>query len=707
MTRVQQYVLNSYPKTDEELYHYVRAVWGWTIPNTPVCPNHTTPFRAFADAYFARHPIVIWKASRGFGGKTNTLGLLGQSEASFLSAQVSILGGSGAQSTRVYEAGVEAWQSPHAPKQLLQATNRYITRFNNDAWIETLMASQRSVRGTHPQRLRMDEIDEMDLEILEASLGTVMDGRRGKQRGIVSQIVMSSTHQYPDKTMSAMLGRARENNWPVYEWCISRGAIITTSRGGVKIEDVHPGDRVWTRSGWREVQHLTLMGVKPTVEVCLASGRVLACTADHRIAVPGGWAQAGSLTAGSVVLTQADPTVTTPIGTLVGVGGVVGVPLGAGRLGGPPVVTPVDGGVDHPQMVGVDAVAHPAGVVDLLARDVMAKQAHDGTVHHALAPRLAVDDAVAIGTPDGTGPQPAPSLAFGSAIEQVVDVSHGAIVPVYDIGVHGEHEFVANGVIVHNCYRECMNPVDGWLTQKEVDTKRTVVPKAMWDAEYDLQEPSFEGRAIDGSAVDYAFSEALGKTDKDYWRDKDHNANNLMHVTGIDWAKERDLTVLATFDTQDEDVWRCVQWECFNRIPWPAQVAKAEAQYRRYGGTLAHDATGIGNVLADLFDADLRRRNKGRFYDITLNGAVRATIFTDYITAIEDGRIAYPMIERAYNEHRYATMDDLFGRGHPPDSVVAGAIAWHVRDSLRRGGLQVPISMTRPVNPVDLSQLTG
>lgn len=470
-----QFAFYRMPTTDKELYSYVRAVWGWTIPNTKVCPNHTTPFRAFADAYFARYPIVIWKASRGFGGKTNTLGLLGQTEAVSLNAQVSILGGSGAQSTRVYEAGVEAWGSPHAPKHLLENQTRYMTSFSTKAWVETLMASQRSVRGTHPQRLRMDEIDEMDYEILKSSLGTVMDGRRGKQKGIETQIVMSSTHQYPDKTMTMMLKEAAEKGWPVYEWC----------------------------------------------------------------------------------------------------------------------------------------------------------------------------------------------------------------------------------------YRECANPVDGWLSQKEIATKKSIVPAGMWDAEYDLQEPSFQGRAIDGDAVEYAFSALLGETEATTWMDGNYDEHHMLHVTGIDWAKERDLTVITTFDASGRDEpWRCVAWQCFNRIPWPAQVARAEARYRRYGGHLAHDATGIGNVIADYFDPTLRRRNKSRIADITLNGAVRATIFTDYISAIENGMILYPRIELAYHEHKYVTMDDLFGKGHPPDSFVAGAVAWHMRNSLVRGSGAVPQSMTRPVNPWDLSVST-
>ena len=471
--RYEQFAIGRMPKTDRELYAYLRALWGWTVPNTQVCPNHTTPFRALADAYFARHPIVIWKASRGFGGKTNTLGILGNTEAVNLPAQVSILGGSGAQSMRVYEAGTEVWQSKHAPKHLMTNMTRFMTRLTNGAWIETLMASQRSVRGTHPQRLRMDEIDEMDYEVLKASLGTVMRGRQGEQAGIRTQIVMSSTHQYPDGTMTKMLAEADEKGWPVYEWC----------------------------------------------------------------------------------------------------------------------------------------------------------------------------------------------------------------------------------------YRESSNPVDGWLSQEEIEEKKSIIPRAMWDAEYDLQEPSFEGRAIDANAVEHAFSEALGHTEADAWMDAEAARHpHLMHVTGIDWAKERDLTVMATFDASEEGApWRCVQWQSFNRIPWPAQVARVEHQYRRFGGFLAHDATGIGNVLADYLDVDLRRRNRDRIADIVLSGQIRATIFTDYISAIEDGMIAYPRIERAYREHKYVTMEDLFGKGHPPDSIVAGAVAWALRGKLRKGIIALPQGITRDTDPTQIT----
>jgi hypothetical protein len=477
------------PQNRLELYHFVRAVWGMTIPSVQVCADHSTPFEAFAQAYFAENAISVWEASRGFGGKTQMLGVLGLMEATTLNAQVAILGGSGAQSLRAYEATKEGWASPNAPKNLLaKEPTRFMTAFKTNAWIETLLASQRSVRGIHPQRLRLDEVDEMDVTIFNAALGTQMMGKRGKQSGIQTHVVISSTHQYPDGTFTEVLRRARENDWTIHRWC----------------------------------------------------------------------------------------------------------------------------------------------------------------------------------------------------------------------------------------YRETANPVDGWLTEAEIERKKKEVPAAMWEAEYELQEPSFEGRAFNTEAVEEAFQGPELDTDQWAIAPPDHE----MCCTGVDWAKEVDLTVMTTFDTQGVDpsvpgehVWYCVAWEMAARMPWPAQVYRLEQRYRSYPGYLAHDATGLGNVLTDYFDPELRRNHRDSICDVVLTGGhnvigkssagkvsmSRVTMFSDYIAAIENRLIKYPRIAQVYNEHRYCTMKDLFGSGHPPDSVVAGAVAWAMRPKIGQTLIPLPIVMSRS-NPFVIAQ---
>lgn len=203
------------PITSEStLRDFVRLAWGVNIPDKQVCPHHTTPWRAFADAYFARYPVTVWHGSRGFAGKSFTLAALGLTEAVALKADVNILGGSGAQSKRVLEHETNLWHYKNAPRNLLSADASSITRLTTGAKIEALMASQASVRGPHPQRLLLDEIDEMELSILEAAQGQPMS-----KNGIPAQTVMSSTRQYRNGTMQTILERAKEKGWKVYEWC--------------------------------------------------------------------------------------------------------------------------------------------------------------------------------------------------------------------------------------------------------------------------------------------------------------------------------------------------------------------------------------------------------------------------------------------------------------------------------------------------------
>lgn len=207
--------------TEDELRFFIEKAWGAQIPDKKVCADHTTPWRAFADAYFAKDPLAIWKASRGFGGKSFMLAVLGLTEAVTLKCDVNILGGSGEQSENVHQYCQGFWDYKNAPRQLLASDP--MKRKTLLAWgnsIKALMASQRSVRGPHIPRLRLDEIDEMDLAIFDAAMGQTMAMSEDGDIVVPAQTVASSTHQNADGTMTEVLARAIEKGWPVYEWCM-------------------------------------------------------------------------------------------------------------------------------------------------------------------------------------------------------------------------------------------------------------------------------------------------------------------------------------------------------------------------------------------------------------------------------------------------------------------------------------------------------
>lgn len=411
------------PQSDEELKRFLQA-FDVSLPDTQVCPTHSTPFRAFADAYFARHGVTVWQASRGLGGKSYLLALLSHCEAVTLNAEVTILGGSGEQALRVIEYLQKFSGDDENTKRR--------TEYSGGGRVTALMASSKSARGPHPQRMRLDEVDEMDLTILDAAMGQPMEGK-----GIAKQTVMSSTHHYPDATFTEVLKRADEKGWPVYEWC----------------------------------------------------------------------------------------------------------------------------------------------------------------------------------------------------------------------------------------YKETSAEPDGWLSQTEIESKRGEVTDAMWKAEYDLQEPSPEGRAILPEKVDACFRKELGQYPGDLGREViiEEPEKGATYATGADWAKKKDFTVIDTLRT-DVRPMRRVAWLRTGRLPWPMMIAKLDARVEKYKGKACHDATGLGDVVGDYQVANAE--------GVILMGQTRSDVFTKYIAAIENGTIESAAIRYCEGEHRYCTNDDLSGGGHPPDSFVAGALAF-------------------------------
>jgi hypothetical protein len=188
-------------QTDEELRTFLRVSFGFEIPDKAICAHHVSPWTAFADAYFSRSRVAVWKASRGLGGKSLLLAMLGLTEALTLKCDVNLLGGSGEQSKRIHEYMRKTWDYADSPRQLL-ASDPYLasTTLTWGNTIRALLASMTSVRGPHPVRLRLDEVDETDLAIVNAALGQPMS-----KASVSAQTVLSSTHHNPQGTMDCRL----------------------------------------------------------------------------------------------------------------------------------------------------------------------------------------------------------------------------------------------------------------------------------------------------------------------------------------------------------------------------------------------------------------------------------------------------------------------------------------------------------------------
>lgn len=243
-------------KDDDDLDRVLRDFFQIKLPNVAVCQGHVTPWVAFHDAFFARVPVSVWKASRGFGGKSFTLALLALAEGIFLRADVTVLGGSGEQSKRVLESTSKLWEVDTAPRQVLAGNpGSEVQRLIWGNKIKALQASQSSVRGPHPQRMRCDEVDEMRVPILRSALGQPMS-----KGWVLSQVVLSSTHQYPNGTMTWALKEAAAKGWQVCEWCLHE---TMEPHGWLSLAEVERKKAVMTTADWEtevELQEPSAVG---------------------------------------------------------------------------------------------------------------------------------------------------------------------------------------------------------------------------------------------------------------------------------------------------------------------------------------------------------------------------------------------------------------------------------------------------------------
>lgn len=67
--------------------------------------------------------------------------------------------------------------------------------------------------------------------------------------------------------------------------CMVAGTLVKTERGLIPIEKVVVGDRVWSRTGWKDVLDTFEQGVKPVYRVVCENGTFIDVTADHRLRV--------------------------------------------------------------------------------------------------------------------------------------------------------------------------------------------------------------------------------------------------------------------------------------------------------------------------------------------------------------------------------------------------------------------------------------
>jgi predicted phage terminase large subunit-like protein len=254
--------------------------------------------------------------------------------------------------------------------------------------------------------------------------------------------------------------------------CLIAGTLITTNRGDVPIENVRADDKVLTRRGFRRVKRAWLS--KWTAELCsveFSNGVVLTGTPDHLVYDRGRWVELQNLSLSSEV-TWADHTiqnlnksslmgsVTHAIqarrqGTTGGIlSGMTSAELCCTETFGPASTVPYPlamtfiirtetGITTNCRILSVSTDLNTIGCMEPIQN--LSRQCDAGTpvqMEKLYEPWL-------------SKPLESHARSFAKTVDgwQLCGAQKQGFAPlvaVYDLTVEGEHEFFANGVLVHN-----------------------------------------------------------------------------------------------------------------------------------------------------------------------------------------------------------------------------------------------------------------
>jgi len=193
---------------------YLRDFLDLRVPAVAVCEGHDAPFDYLAHAPLTGGGSTLVWACRG-GSKTMLAAVLTVLESWFHPGlETCILGGSLAQSRYMYEYVRSFLQSAHFADELEKITaSRAILK--NGSRIAILPASERTVRGVHVPRLRLDEIDEFRDDVFEAAKFLPQSNEVAPAR-----VEMLSTLHRPYGLMSDLVDAPEEKGLKLFKWCL-------------------------------------------------------------------------------------------------------------------------------------------------------------------------------------------------------------------------------------------------------------------------------------------------------------------------------------------------------------------------------------------------------------------------------------------------------------------------------------------------------
>jgi phage terminase large subunit-like protein len=279
------------------------------------------------------------------------------------------------------------------------------------------------------------------------------------------------------------------------QMCLIAGTAITTMRGEIPIEQVTCRDLVMTRAGWRPVTHSGFTGIRRTVTITAKNGDTITCTPDHPVFSPGsGFVPAGALVPGAKItrcMKAGSPVAAENQRSHSSSATVSGITSGTARTGshhghgalnfsiatsGKNITVPYPTGITCTTSITTPTIMTSAIscychamitslTINLSESLVCTHTGETSRSRRALMHGNGVSSeksrsSVLSVIKSSSQQEFAQRFAHVSVAESTVHSVQVNAVPsaVYNITVTGQHEYFANGILVHNC---AWTPMDG------------------------------------------------------------------------------------------------------------------------------------------------------------------------------------------------------------------------------------------------------
>lgn len=185
------------------------------LPYKTFSPGNSTPFAFVADAFFNPGKDIAAWANRS-GLKTLCSSIIAALEFRYTEKgplKARVLAGSEDQAKNLYGYW-QNWIYDVLADRLVGEPGRLLTRLNNGDF-EILAASQKRVRGAKVQRLYRDELDEIDPEVIGASVGML-----ASLNGTPARTIDTSTWHHVGGPMAHLVADAPKRGISLHRWNI-------------------------------------------------------------------------------------------------------------------------------------------------------------------------------------------------------------------------------------------------------------------------------------------------------------------------------------------------------------------------------------------------------------------------------------------------------------------------------------------------------